>query len=202
MFQRRNSILDSFRHCINFALLGNVLVTDNSIDGSFYSREVLVVVLVQSICLGNGFVDLGVVGTLVLQGSNRIFDSLCHCINISLTHKSLALNNSVHRRIQCGNRFVGIHSQNSGNGCLRCFHSTVICRLCTAKNLSVHKRPSVAVVAAIQRGCKSFVFHFILRLFSCRFVLVFNTEVFHCKIAIGYFASLGRILHRKSVQTG
>ena len=67
LFQRRNSILDSFRHCINFALLGNVLVTDNSIDGSFYSREVLVVVLVQSICLGNGFVDLGVVGTLVLH---------------------------------------------------------------------------------------------------------------------------------------
>ena len=150
MFQRRNSILDSFRHCIHFALFSDALVTDNSLDSSFHTGEILVVVLVQCICLGNGFVDLGVVGTLVLQGSNRIFDNLCHCINISLTHKSFAPDNSVYRRIQCGNRFVGIDSQISGNGFHRCFHSTVICRFCTAKNLSVHKRPSVTVVAFIQ----------------------------------------------------
>ena len=190
--QGSNGIFNSLRHCIHFALFSDILVTDNSIDGSFHAGEVLVVVLVQGICFGNGCINLCVICILVLQGSNGIFDSLCHCVDISLTRQSFAPNNSVHRRIQCGNRFVGIDSQISGNGCHRCFHSTVICRFCTAENLSVHKRPSVAVVAAIQRGCKSFVFHFILRLFSCRFVLVFNTEVFHCKIAIGYFASLGR----------
>ena len=201
--QGSNGIFNSFRHCIHFALFSDILVTDNSIDGSFYSREVLVIVLVQCICLGNGFVNFGVVSILVLQGSNCIFDSLCHCINISLTHKSLAPDNSVHRRIQCGNRFIGIHSQISGNGCHRCFHSTVICRLCTAKNLPVHKRPSVTVVTVIQCGYKIFGFHFFLWLFSCGFVLVFNTEVFHCKIAVGYFAPLSRRrLLRKGILKG
>ena len=150
VLQGSNRIFDSFRHCINFALFSDVLVTDNSIDSSFYSREVLVVILLQSLCLGNGCIDLGVVGILVLQGDNGSLDSLCHCVDISLAHKGFAPNNSVHRRIQCGNRFVGIHSQISGNGFHRFVHSPVICRLCTAKNLSVHKRPSVTVVAVIQ----------------------------------------------------
>lgn len=57
-----NGILDSLRHCVNLRLLGNVLVTDDGINGSFHIGEVLVVVLVQGVCLGNGCVDLGVVG--------------------------------------------------------------------------------------------------------------------------------------------
>ena len=62
VLQGINGIFDSFCHCIYLALLGNILVADNGIHSSFYSREVLVVVLVQCICFGNGFVNLSVVG--------------------------------------------------------------------------------------------------------------------------------------------
>ena len=62
VLQGNNCIFDSLRHGIHFALFSDILVTDNSIDSSFNSREVLVVVLVQCICLGNGFVNLSVVG--------------------------------------------------------------------------------------------------------------------------------------------
>ena len=68
----------AFRHSIHFGLLGNVLATGNGIDGSFHSGEILVVILLQRICLGDGCIDLGVVGILVLQGGNGIFDSFRH----------------------------------------------------------------------------------------------------------------------------
>ena len=68
VLQGGKGIFDSLCHGIYFALLGNVLPTDNGIDGGFHSGEILVVILLQSICLGNGCIDLGVVGVLVLQG--------------------------------------------------------------------------------------------------------------------------------------
>ena len=93
--QGSNRIFDSFRHCINFALFSDVLVTDNSMDGSFHGGEILVVVLVQGICFGNGCVNLSVVGILVLQGSNGIFDSLCHSVNLCLLGNVLATGNGI-----------------------------------------------------------------------------------------------------------
>ena len=105
VLQGSNGIFNSLRHCVNFALFSDILVTDNSLDSSFYSREVLVVVLVQCIYLGNGFVDLSVVGVLVLQGSNGIFNSLCHCINLCLLGFAFCSVNRVngifYRRIIC-----------------------------------------------------------------------------------------------------
>ena len=62
VLQGSKGIFNSLRHCIHFALFSDVLVTDNSIDGSFHGGEVLEVVLVQCICLGNGCIDLSVVG--------------------------------------------------------------------------------------------------------------------------------------------
>ena len=93
--QGSNGIFDSLCHCINFALFSDVLVTDNSMDGSFHGGEILVVVLVQSICLGNGCVYFGVISTLVLQGGNCILDSLCHCINLCLLGNVLATGNGI-----------------------------------------------------------------------------------------------------------
>ena len=67
----------------------------NGIDGVFHSGEILVVILLQSICLGEGCIDLGVVGVLVLQGGNRIFDSFRHCINFALFSDVLVTVNSI-----------------------------------------------------------------------------------------------------------
>ena len=61
-FKRRYRIFDSFCHCIYRALLGDVLVAGNSFNGGFHTGEILVVILLQSVCLGNGFVNLSVVG--------------------------------------------------------------------------------------------------------------------------------------------
>ena len=97
----------------------------NSIDSSFYSREVLVVVLVQCICLGNGCVYFGVVSTLVLQGGNCILDSLCHCINLCLldfTFRSVnSINGIFYRRIICIKAAI-----KSRCPCDGCFDSCVI----------------------------------------------------------------------------
>ena len=82
--QGSNRILDSFRHCVNFALLGNVLATGNGIDGGFHTGEVLVVVLVQCICFGNGCVYFAVIGSLVFESRNGSFDSLRHSIHFGL----------------------------------------------------------------------------------------------------------------------
>ena len=100
--QGGNCILDNLCHSVNLCLLGNVLATDNGIDGGLHSGEVLVVVLVQGICFGNGFVNLSVVGILVLQGSNGIFDSLCHCIHFILLGNILVTDNSIHSDFHAG----------------------------------------------------------------------------------------------------
>ena len=199
--QRCNGIFNGFCHCVNFGLLCDILAAHNSIKCCFHSGKIYIIVLVQSIRLCNGFVNLSVVCVLVLQGSNRIFDGFRHGVNFGLLCKRLASHHIRLCVIERGNRFIGVRRQiwdffQCGINC------GVIRRLRTAKNLSVHKRPSVAVVAAIQRGCKSFVFHFILRLCSCRFVLVLNTAVFLSKIAVGYFASIVPRPHRKSIPTG
>ena len=49
------------------------------------------------ICFGDGCVDLGIVGLLILQGSNRIFNSLRHGIYICLLCQLL----SSYYRIDC-----------------------------------------------------------------------------------------------------
>ena len=58
--QSIDSVLNGFCHGIYLALLGNVLVTDNSLDSGFHAREIHVVIFVQCICLGNGCVNLSV----------------------------------------------------------------------------------------------------------------------------------------------
>ena len=118
--QGGNRIFDSFRHGIHFALLGNVLPTDNGIDGGFHSGEILVVILLQSICLGEGCIDLGVVGVLILQGSNRIFDSFRHGIYFALLGNVLATGNGIDGRFYCGKVFVIILLQSIclGEGCI------------------------------------------------------------------------------------
>ena len=118
---------DSLCHGIHFALLGNVFTTDNGIDGSFHGGEVLVVVLVQCICLGNSCVYFGVVSILILQGSNRIFDSFRHCIDICLLCQLLSSNHRIDCSLHSGEVLVVIPIQAIclGNGCV---YSTVICR--------------------------------------------------------------------------
>ena len=74
-------------------MLGNVLTTDNSVDSGFYSGEILVVVLIQCIRLGNGFVNFDVVSILILQGFNRIFDRFRHCIHFALLRNTFTTNN-------------------------------------------------------------------------------------------------------------
>ena len=95
VLQGCNRIFDRFRHCIYFGLLGNVLTTDNSVDSGVYSGEILVVVLVQGIRLGNSLINFGVVRILVLQSCNRIFNCLCHCIHFALLGNIFATHNSV-----------------------------------------------------------------------------------------------------------
>ena len=99
-----NALL-SLCHCIHFALFSDVLVTDNSLDSSFHTGEVLVVILVQGICFCNGCIYLCVIGILVLQGSNGIFNSLRHCIHLCLLGFAFCSVNRVngifYRRIIC-----------------------------------------------------------------------------------------------------
>ena len=95
VLQGCNRIFNCLCHCIHFTLLGNVLVTDNGIDSSFHSGEILVVVLVQCIRLGNSLINFGVVRILVLQSCNRIFNCLCHCIYFALLGNIFATHNSV-----------------------------------------------------------------------------------------------------------
>ena len=55
-------------------MLGNVLVTHNSVHCGVYSGEILVVILVQSIRLGNCCINISVVGRLdALQGKGSSF---------------------------------------------------------------------------------------------------------------------------------
>ena len=75
-------------------MLGNVLVTDNSSNGLFHSGKILIAVLVQCICLGNGCVYFGVISTLVLQGGNGICDGFRHVINFGLLCLALGSVNS------------------------------------------------------------------------------------------------------------
>ena len=100
-----NRILYSFRHCIYLRLLGNVLASDNSIDSSFNTREILVIILVQCFCLVNGCVYFGVICSLILKGSNGILYSFRHCIYICLlgfTFRSVnSVNGIFYRRIIC-----------------------------------------------------------------------------------------------------
>ena len=116
--QGSNGIFNSLRHCVHFALFSDVLVTDNSFDGSFHGSEVLVVVLLQCICLGNGFVYFGVVSTLVSQGGNCILDS--HCINLCLLGFAFCSVNRVngifYRRIICIK--AAIKSRCTCDGCI------------------------------------------------------------------------------------
>ena len=113
-----NRIFDSLRHRINFALFSNVLVTDNSIHSGFHTREVLVVVLLQSICLSNSFVSLSVISVFVLQSFNRIFDSLRHLIHFGLLGNVLVTDNGINSGFHSGEIFVVILVQGFciGNG--------------------------------------------------------------------------------------
>ena len=95
VLQSFNRIFNRFRHCIYFTLLCNIFTMDSSLQGSFHIREVLVVVLLQSIRLSNSFVNLSVISVFVLQGSNRIFNCLCHCIYFALFSNVLVTDNSL-----------------------------------------------------------------------------------------------------------
>ncbi len=103
-----NGIFDSFCHCIYLALLGNILVTDNSLDSSFYTGEILVVILVQGIRFGNGCINLNIISVLVLQGINGIFDSVCHCIYLALLGNILVADNGIHSGFHAGEVLVVI----------------------------------------------------------------------------------------------
>ena len=120
VLQGSNRIFDSLRHLIHFALLSNFLATDNSLHGIFHIREILVVILLQSICLGNGCINLGVVSILVLQGCHSIFDSLCHRINFTLLGNILTTHNSLHSSFHISEVFVLVLLQSIcfGNGCI------------------------------------------------------------------------------------
>ena len=104
--QGGNGVLDSLCHCVNFRLLGNILVADNGGHSGLHSGEILVVVLVQCVCLSNGFVNLGVIGVLILQGSNGILDSLRHCVNFRLLGNILVTDNGIHGGLDGGKVLV------------------------------------------------------------------------------------------------
>ena len=101
-----NGILDCFCHCIHFTLLGNVLTTDNSLHGSFYTREVLVVVLIQCFCLGNGCINLSVVCIFVNKSSNRILYCFRHCIHFTLLRNVLVTLNGIDSGFHTGEILV------------------------------------------------------------------------------------------------
>ena len=125
--QGSNRIFDSFRHFINFALFSDVLVTDNSIDGSFHGGEVLVVILLQSVCFGNGCINLCVISILVLQGSNRIFDRFRHRIYLCLFCKALSSNHRIDCSLHSRKVFILVLVQGIclGNGRI---YATIISR--------------------------------------------------------------------------
>ena len=103
-----NRIFDRFRHCIHFTLLGNIFVTDNGIHSSFHTGEVLILILVQGIRLGNGLIHLCIIRILVLQSCNRIFNCLCHCIHFGLLGNVLTTHNGIHSSFHSGEIFVVI----------------------------------------------------------------------------------------------
>ena len=86
-------------------MLRNVLVTDNGIHGSFYTREVLVIILVQRIYLCNGFINLSIVCIFVNKSFNGILYSFRHCIYLcllSFTFRSVnSINGIFYRSIIC-----------------------------------------------------------------------------------------------------
>ena len=118
--QGSNGIFNSLGHRINFGLLRKVLTTVHSIHSGFHAGEVLVVVLVQYICFGNGCINFCVISILVLQGSNGIFDSLCHRINFALFSDVLVTDNSIDSNFHTGEILVVILVQCIcfGNGCI------------------------------------------------------------------------------------
>ena len=93
--QGSKGIFNSLCHCVYLCLLGDVLATGNGIDGGFHTGEVLVVVLVQCICLGNGCVNLCVISVFVLQGGDGFFDILRHGIHCALFSDILATDNRI-----------------------------------------------------------------------------------------------------------
>ena len=93
--QGSNRIFDSLCHLVYFGLLSNVLATHDSLDSSFHTGKILVVIFLQSICLGNGFINLCVVSILVLQGNNGIFNCFRHCIYFALLGNILVTYNKV-----------------------------------------------------------------------------------------------------------
>ena len=101
-------------------MLGNVLTTDNSVDSGVYSGEILVVVLVQCIRLGNSLINFGVISILVLQGCNRIFDRFRHCIHFGLLGNVLTTDNGVDSGFHSGEILVVILVQGIclGNCCI------------------------------------------------------------------------------------
>ena len=86
-------------------MLRNVLVTDNSLHSSFNTREILVVILVQCFCLGNGCINLSVICIFVNKSINRILYNFRHCIYLCLlgfTFRSVdSINGIFYRRIIC-----------------------------------------------------------------------------------------------------
>ena len=66
-----NRIFDSLCHLVYFRLLRNIFTTDNCLDSSFDTGEILVVILVQSIRFGNGCINLCVIGSLCLLYTSR-----------------------------------------------------------------------------------------------------------------------------------
>ena len=95
----RDRTFNSPRHCINIALLSNVLVTDNSVDGSFHSREILVVILIQGICLSNGCIHFGIVSRV--SSKYRIELALRESIAKRIRHRAIRkfINSFRHRTI-------------------------------------------------------------------------------------------------------
>ena len=141
--QGGKGIFDSLCHGIYFVLLGNVFTTDNGIDSRFYCGEVFVIILLQSICLGEGCINLGVVGLLILQGSNRIFDSLCHGIDICLLCQLLSSNHQIDCSLHSGEVLVVVLVQCIclGNGCVYC---TVICQAILKLRIIARLRKRIA----------------------------------------------------------
>ena len=108
ILQVSNGIFDCFRHCIHIALLSNVFTTSNSIDSVVYTREIFVVILLQSICLLNGCIYLSIISILVFQVSNRIFNCFCHFIHFALLRNIFITVNSIDSGIHSGEVLVVI----------------------------------------------------------------------------------------------
>ena len=216
VLQGCNRIFNSLCHCIYFALLGNVLATHNSVDSGFYTGEILVVVLVQGIRLGNGFVNFGVISPLVLQGCNRIFDRFRHCIYFGLLRNVLTTHNGIHcgvytgeilvvilvQGIRLGNGFVnfGVVRPLVLQGCNRifnclchCIHFTLLGNVLVTDNgidSSFHSG-EILVVVLVQciRLGNSLINFGVVRIL----VLQSCNRIFNCLCHCIYFALLGNI---------